>query len=154
MRPLFVGKGDDTPRDLPFVERNAVIALVYNPATKKYLVLQWLQHVDWQAFVTGGIEKGQTAEEAARAEVRKETGYTNLRLATEMEGYDAKFYHSLTRENRFAHVRVFRFELVDETRVPIDARESAKHTPVWLSRDALEQLNLPEGHQWLRSFIQ
>lgn len=78
--PTFIAKGADAPRqELPFVERDAITAIVRNPKTGKYLGLRW-KKVDWDTFITGGPEGGQTAEEGARMEVREESGYKNLKL--------------------------------------------------------------------------
>jgi len=60
--PLFVATGSDAPREeLPLVEREAITAIVYDPKTKKYLGLRW-KKVDWETFITGGVEEGQTPE--------------------------------------------------------------------------------------------
>jgi 8-oxo-dGTP pyrophosphatase MutT (NUDIX family) len=147
--PLFVGEGPDAPRpELPFVERNTVTAVVHNPKTGKYLGLRW-KKVDWDTFVTGGIEPGQTAEEAARAEILEETGYKNLRLIRELPRFDAKFYHAPKAENRYAHFRCFLFELVDEGVEELSDEERAKHEAVWLDDEELRQFRLPGGHRYL-----
>jgi len=41
------------------VFRNIILALIWNPKTKKYLCLKWKKH-PWTTFVIGGIEKGET----------------------------------------------------------------------------------------------
>jgi leucyl-tRNA synthetase len=42
--------------DKPFVERNAILAIVKHWKEEKYLGLKW-KEVDWETFVTGGIER-------------------------------------------------------------------------------------------------
>src|SRR5581483_10567135 len=112
--PLFIDNGPNAPRpNLEFVERNSITAIVFNPRTRAYLGLAWKQ-IDWHTFITGGIEDGQSAEAAARAEVREETGYVNLLLISELPRYDSKFYHGPKGENRNAHFRSFLFELIDD----------------------------------------
>jgi len=151
--PLFIAGGPDAPRDgLPFVEREAITALVRDPKTGKYLGLSWKQ-VDWETFITGGVEEGQTAEEAARAEVREESGYKNLRLVAELPRFHAKFYHGPKGVNRFAHFHSFLFELEDDEREDLSADEQKKHECVWLSNEELKTFRLPEGHQFLLDSI-
>ena len=147
--PLFIATGPDAPRpELPFVERNAINVVIRNPKTGKYLGLRW-KNVNWETFISGGIEEGQSAEEAARAEVLQETGYKNLRLVANLPRFDAKFYHAPKGENRYAHVQPFLFELIDEEREPISAEEDAIHEVIWLDHDQLKQFRLPEGHRFI-----
>jgi 8-oxo-dGTP pyrophosphatase MutT (NUDIX family) len=149
----FVDTGKDAPKpDLPFKERDAITAIVRDPETGKYLGLQW-NKIDWETFITGGIEGGQTAEEAACAEVFEETGYKNLRLVCELPRYDAKFFHGPKGENRHARFRCFLFEVNDTPEKPTDS-ELAKHKPVWLDSDELKSFRLPEGHRYLLNYIQ
>lgn len=143
--PLYIDEGPDAPRpDLPFVERDAVVAIVRNPINGHYLGLKWKKGVDWETLITGGIEEGQTAEEAARAEVYEETGYKNLRLIKEFPRYHSKFYHGPKGENRFAHFHPMLFELIDEERGPVSEKELEKHEPVWLDAEALAAFRLVE----------
>lgn len=147
--PLFIAEGPDAPRpELPFVERNAITAIVRNPTTGKYLGLRW-KKVDWDTFITGGIEPGQTAEEAARMEILQETGYKNLRLVAELPRFDAKFYHTPKAENRHAHFQCFLFELINEEGEELSEEEIAKHDVVWLDEEELKQFRLPDGQRFL-----
>ena len=150
---MFVDEGKSAPRPgLPFVERDAITALVRNPKTGKYLCLRW-KEVDWETFVTGGIESGQSAKEAARAEVLEETGYKNLRFIQALPRHHSKFYHPPKRENRFAHVESFLFELWNDERDPVSPEEKAKHEIVWLTETELKTFRLPEPHRFLINYI-
>ncbi len=152
--PLYVATGIDAPHpDLPFIEREAITAIVRDPQTGKYLGLRW-KEVDWETFVTGGVEEGQTPEQAARAEVREESGYKNLRLVSELPRFHAQFYHAPKGVNRFAHFHSFLFELENDERDLISADEQKKHECVWLDKTELEKFRLPEGHRFLLESFQ
>jgi len=151
--PLFIAGGNDTPREeLPFIEREAITAIVRDPKTNKYLGLRWKQ-VDWETFITGGVEAGQTPEKAARAEVLEETGYKNLRLILELPKFHSKFYHHPKSVNRFAHFHSFLFELENDEKEQISADEQKKHECVWLNEAELEKFRLPEGHLFLLKHV-
>lgn len=138
--------------ELPFVERQAITAAVRNPQTGEYLGLRW-KKVDWETLITGGIEVGQTAEQAARAEVREETGYKNLRLVAKLPGFSSKFYHHVKGENRFAHFQCFLFELENGDRDIISEKEQGIHEAVWIKKEDLGRFRLPEGHRFLIDYI-
>ncbi len=147
--PLFTSVGIDGPKpDMPWIERNAITAVIYDPKQDKYLGLKW-KKVDWDTLLTGGIEKGQTAEEAARAEIRQEAGYINIRLVRELPRYDAKFFHHPKKVNRYAHFQCFLFELINDERGIVSTEENETHEVVWLSAQEMEQFRLPEGHRFV-----
>jgi 8-oxo-dGTP pyrophosphatase MutT (NUDIX family) len=151
--PIFTARDADAPRpDLPFIERDVITAIVYNPKNETYLGIRW-KSVDWETFITGGIEEGQTAEEAALSEVREESGYKNLRLVKILPRYHSKFFHKPKGVNRFAHFQSFLFELTDEEQDTVSVDEAKKHDYVWLTKDELLQFRLPEGHRFLLDYI-
>ncbi|OGG47793.1 leucine--tRNA ligase [Candidatus Kaiserbacteria bacterium RIFCSPHIGHO2_01_FULL_49_13] len=131
---------------LPFDERDAVIVIVKHWAEEKYLALRWKQ-VAWGTFITGGIEKGQTPEEAARMEVREETGFLNLELRANYGVIHGKFYHVPKKVNRFAHSRTLLFQLTDNVQTPVSPEEQEKHEVLWLAKNELKQFLTPDSHQ-------
>lgn len=133
--------------DQPFVEREGVIAIVKHWAKDEYLGLKW-QKVAWGTWITGGIEKGQTAEEAARTEILEEVGYKNLKLVKDLGHLHSKFYHLPKKENRFLHGQCLFFELVNDEQDQASDLEQAKHQPIWLTKTAVERFLTAEAHQW------
>jgi len=131
------------------VERNAIAAIVKHWSEDKYIGLKW-KKVDWDTIITGGIEEGQTAEDAARREIEEETGYKNLRLVKQLGNVHSKFFHVPKNENRFAHFNVFQFELIDDEREEMGDDEKQIHEVVWLTPDEMEAFRLPESqrHNW------
>jgi 8-oxo-dGTP pyrophosphatase MutT (NUDIX family) len=151
--PIFIATETDAPRsNMPLVEREAITAIVRDPGTNKYLGLRW-KEVDWETFITGGVEKGQTPEKAARVEIREESGYKNLRLVSELPRYHSKFYHAPKGVNRFAHFHSFLFELENNEREQISLDEKKKHECVWLDKAELKQFRLPKGQRFLIDLV-
>lgn len=150
---LFVqNSGENAVKpELPFVERDAISAIVKHWSEDKYLALKW-KGVDWVTFVTGGIDQGQTPEEAARHEIKEETGFLNLKLIKTLPKTHSQFYHVPKKENRFAHFHNFYFELENGKKVERDEVEGkAKHEePIWLSAKEVEKIITPPGQ--LRDF--
>ena len=71
IEPIFI---DEPKEGLPFVERNAIHAIIKHWSEDKYLVLFW-KKVNWVTFVTGGVDDGEKPVEAAIREIKEETGY-------------------------------------------------------------------------------
>lgn len=147
--PLFIDVGtvSKVREEFPFVERNAIIAIVAHWSDDTYLGLRWKQ-VDWETLITGGIEPGQTPEDAARAEIEEETGYRNMRLVKQLTSVHSKFFHNPKNENRFAHFTVLYFQLIDGERNEISEDEQKKHEVVWLTKEEMNAFNLPAAHQY------
>jgi leucyl-tRNA synthetase len=145
--PCFVREeGEDALReDEPVEEREAITAIVKHWSEEKYIVLKW-KKVDWHTFITGGVEEGQTPEEAARAEVLEETGYKNLRLVKELGRFHAKFFHVPKGVNRFAHFHTFYFELENNEKDDVTKEEQENHDILWLNQEELVEILTPPGH--------
>lgn len=147
--PIFVQKTEPGKfkEGEPVVERNAITAIVKHWKEDKYIGLKW-KKVDWDTLITGGIEKGQTAETAAIAEIFEETGYTSPKLVKKLGKTHAKFYHVPKKENRLAHFDCLYFELQNGDRESIGADEQEKHEVVWLSAEEMDKFRLPESHRY------
>ncbi|MDP3989169.1 MAG: class I tRNA ligase family protein [bacterium] len=138
----------------PFDHRDTIIAVVKHWSEEKYIALRW-KEVAWGTFVTGGIEEGQTPEDAARMELREETGYTNARYVRELGMVHGIFYHVPKKTNRVAHAHVVYLELENDERVAIDDHEAQKHDVLWLTQDELLGFLTADTHRhalrWLNN---
>lgn len=123
-------------KDMPTIERNAIVAIVKHWSKDEYIGLKW-KKVNWQTVITGGIEDGQTAEEAAIAEIREETGYQNPKLVRTLGNVDAKFFHVPKNVNRNGHFTVMYFELQDSKRAKITTEEEGNHELVWVKKEEM-----------------
>ncbi len=120
-----------------FQDRYAAMAIVKHPTEDKYLCLRW-QKNDLRGFVSGGIESGETAEEAARREITEETGYKNPRLVRALGQVHTKFYRVDKGGNLFGHFQGFLFELEDEEYEEPSKDEQLIHKAEWVAVDDVE----------------
>jgi len=132
----------------PFVERNAIIALVKHWSEDKYIGLKW-KKVNWETLITGGIEKGHNAEEAAIQEIREETGYKNPKLVKNLGVMHSKFFHVPKKENRFGHFDILYFELENGERENLSEEEMANHEPTWLTPAEMDAFGFPSSHKYV-----
>ncbi len=130
----------------PFDHREAIIAIVKHWSEEKYIALKWKQ-VAWGTFITGGIETGQTPEEAAKMEIREETGFIHAKYVKDFGVVHGKFYHVPKKTNRNAHAHVIYLELEDDAREDVADTENAIHDVLWLSKAELAKFLTPDTHQ-------
>lgn len=145
----FIDKSSPFVEGKPVVQRNVVHVIVINRRTNEVLGLHWPKE-NWHALVVGGIEDGQDHFQAAEAEVREETGYTNIRFLAELAKTSTLFYAGHKQVNRQADAIGLLYELVDDTRVEVSAEELLQQTPVWIPlAEMSEWLNLDnQSYNW------
>ncbi len=155
IEPCFVQKTEPgaVRQGLPFVERQAITAIVKHWSEDKYIGLKW-KKVDWDTFITGGVEAGQTPEQAAKAEIIEETGYLNPKLVQTFGMEHSRFFHVPKNENRFAHFHNFFFQLENDARQDLAQGEGEMHDVVWLTQEEMNRFKLPEPHRYLWSVLQ
>lgn len=136
MYDVNTGPGDDAFREgESVVDRNNVVVIIEHPENDEFLCAQWKQ-VDWQGFVTGGIEDGDSIEETVLAEVTEETGYQNPEI---IKIYDESshglFWHVVKKQNRRANYRIVHVKLKNLERIEPSAEEQAIADFIWVPKN-------------------
>lgn len=141
----------DDPRNPPRagfkeVKRDTIIVHLRDKSTGKFAILRW--HETLEGTVTaimGGIENGQTPEQAALMEIREEAGLKNVRIVKVSPWITAARYcASHKNENRLAHSWVALAE-VDSLagQTVVAAEESKKHTLEWIDESKVFETLTP-----------
>jgi len=116
------------------IERKTISAIVHDRKSNKYLYLRW-KKFGWISPVVGGIDEGETPEEAAVREVMEETGYKTKAVKKLGFTHQEHFFAANKNEKRRRIDQPVLLELTEHPPEKISEEESEKHEVVWLSYD-------------------
>lgn len=137
------------------VEKDAIVAVVHNPKTDEYLMLDWGPRQDrfgGNLFIGGGMDEGEDPVTCAAREIAEETGYTNVKHVTTLPYVVHSYYYSnVKNKNYYAKMHGLLFELVDDSKseLALDEGEKNKFKPFWVNRQKAAQLVDDDGHSYI-----
>ncbi|MDP3043253.1 MAG: class I tRNA ligase family protein [bacterium] len=128
----------DNPKEGKETERRDVVTvIVKNPQNNTFLCLNW-NTTEWKSFPTGGID-GQDLVEAAKREVKEETGYKNLKFIKQLgDSIYAEFYRPHKDSNVMANFKYLFFELKNKEQANVLRKEKEQHEAIWIKEENVE----------------
>ncbi|MDO8509734.1 MAG: class I tRNA ligase family protein, partial [bacterium] len=149
--PKFVQTDNPPQVDKPTKRRKTVHVILERSSDSKILLLKW-KGAEWKnrepkTFIIGGIENGENIVEAAVREVQEETGYTKINFIKKLSvEVHTEYYAAHKNENRQADISILHFILDDDSAPKMSAEELAKHEPVWIDKNEVENfVNVVDG---------
>ncbi|HNW71645.1 MAG TPA: class I tRNA ligase family protein [Candidatus Paceibacterota bacterium] len=138
------------PRDgFEEVKRDTIIVFLKNKETEKYALLNWHNSLEGiTTAIMGGIEIGQTPEQAVLTEIQEEASLTGIKITKKLRWITAaKYCASHKNQNRCAISHVYLAEIDNiKNQGEIEEYEKNTHTLIWV--DKKEVLNkLTPNHQ-------
>lgn len=139
------------------VKRETVIVFLKNKETGMYALLDW--HGTLEGITTGimgGIEEGQTPEEAVHAEIEEEAALKGVAITRKLRWMTAARYcASHKKENRLAIAHVFLAEVAtskDQGQISVEEKE--KHTLVWVTEHEVMEKLTPKHQKQIWGLLQ
>lgn len=152
--PYFKGENEEALN--PNVEtkfRTSVIAVIKNEKDNTYLCVDAQKRV-CKSFVLGGIEDGETPEQAAIREIKEETGYVDIKInRTSIFQLHNHFYAAYKGVNRYAYLYVVIGSLNSEERKNISDEELAKQKTVWIKREDLKDFLSVNNNLFVNDYL-
>ena len=128
------------------VVRDTVIVHLKDKSTGKYALLDW--HGTLEGITTaimGGIEDGQTAEEAALMEIREEAALENVTITSKLRWVTgARYCASHKQQNRKAIAYVLEAEVENlDNQGEISEAEQKTHSLTWVDKSQVLEALIP-----------
>ncbi len=135
--PSFILKGRHAPRkNVETLRRDTVTAIIKHPKENKFLFVKEPEDL---ILAGGGIEKGETPEQAIIREIEEETGYSKFRIKKIlMKNLFCYGFRKTKNKNQMTRDVVFLVELMNENRTTSEI-DQGKHEVIWLKPE--EALN-------------
>lgn len=154
--PLYSTKeGEDAVReDKETGRRKMVTVIIKHWKEDKVFCLDW-EKFGWKSFILGGVEKGETFEEAAIREAKEESGYQNIKSIKKM-GFEihSNFFARHKDINRYSMSECFVIELADGKISELEEEHTQHHKGHWIdTKKLLEYVNLPNNLYYADIFL-
>ena len=146
------GGPDSYKERLPVVERDPLAVIIKHPTENAYLIAQW-KSADWNGFLTGGVENGDSVQKTVEKEVYEETGFTHVSKIIPMDFVShGLFFHPVKNVNRLAHYHLVFAELADLEKDEVSDEEKSIADFVWVPYDKVLETLTRKGMKLLWEF--
>ena len=132
---IEIDKRDFPKKGIKIEKRDMAIAIVKHWEKEEYICLDWGKY-GWKTFVVGGVEEGESFEDAAAREAREETGYQNIKSIRKIDGkISLTFYAHHKKINRLGNFEGFLVELKDGRYIEPKKEDTKHHKAVWIKKE-------------------
>jgi 8-oxo-dGTP pyrophosphatase MutT (NUDIX family) len=115
-------------------KRKTISAVIQRKSDKKFLLVKW-NKFGWIAPVIGGIDEGESPEQATEREVLEETGYKVKAIKKLGKEIESHFFAENKNVYRYRIDQAVLCELENETAQTIDEKEKAQQEVIWLTAE-------------------
>ncbi len=161
IRQVFMESGDDPvnpPQEkFKMIKRKTVVVHLRDRSSGKYALLNW--HGTLEGITTaimGGIDEGETAENAALREISEEAGIHNAKIVKTARWISAATYCASHKQVNRKSISTAVLAEVDNLSKQTEVADYEKktHTLIWVTGDAVEESLIPINQKQIWSYLQ
>ena len=152
--PYFKGTGEEILKtNVETKFRTSVIVVIKNEEDNTFLCVDALKR-RCKSFVLGGIEEGETPQEAAIREVKEETGYIDITIKRKsIFQLHNHFYAAYKGVNRYAILYIVFGTLNSKKREKISEEEFNKQRAIWIKKENLKDFLTVNNNLFVNNFL-
>jgi len=145
---------DKAREDKETIKRKSVDVIIKHWKKDEYFCLDW-KYNNWKSFVIGGVEEGESIEEAAMREAREESGYKNMKAIGQIGGETHSNFFAVHKDiNRYAMRKCVYIELIDGEQEELSEEHTKNHTGLWIKKEkVVEFINLEAPKIYWDTFL-
>lgn len=112
--------------DLQAKPRHTVVAVVFDPSSRKYLCQYWEAYNGLTCLLSGGVEEGEDNFGALKREITEETGYTEFQVVGTLGGSIKTYYIKNTGESLVKYITPYLVILNSHKHISINKEEDER----------------------------
>jgi len=148
--PLFdeVSEEDKVRPDKKTEVRDTVCVIIKHWSDNSFYCLNW-EKFNWKSFVLGGVEAGESGQDAAIREMKEESGFKNIKAIRKIGGETHNSFFAAHKDvNRYAKFNCYLVELADGERIEEEKIDTEFHFGEWIDFNDIDKYINLDNNLW------
>lgn len=148
--PLFdeVSEEDKVRPDKKTEVRDTVCVIIKHWSDNSFYCLNW-EKFNWKSFVLGGVEAGESGQDAAIREMKEESRFKNIKAIRKIGGETHNSFFAAHKDvNRYSKFNCYLVELADGERIEEEKIDTEFHFGEWIDFNDIDKYINLDNNLW------